>query len=57
MGFVLRWPNEASLLDAGLAGAREALGDEGFAAAWGQGTVLDEAEAVAYACAGRTEPE
>ncbi|GAC1366770.1 MAG: hypothetical protein NVSMB4_21300 [Acidimicrobiales bacterium] len=55
MGFVLRWPNEAGLLDAGLARAREVLGDDGFATSWDSGTILREAEAVAYACGLRTE--
>jgi predicted ATPase/DNA-binding CsgD family transcriptional regulator len=55
LGYVLRWPYEQKLLDADLAAARAALGDEEFDAAFEEGRALDEDAAVAYAQRARGE--
>jgi predicted ATPase/DNA-binding CsgD family transcriptional regulator len=55
LGYVLRWPFEQSLLDADLATARAALGDDAFTAAYTEGRGLDEDAAVAYASRARGE--
>jgi predicted ATPase/DNA-binding CsgD family transcriptional regulator len=55
MGYVLRWPYEQQLLDADLAAARTALGEDAFGAAWAEGLALDEAAAVAYTRRARGE--
>jgi hypothetical protein len=49
MGYVLRWPFVQRLLDADLAAARAALGQEVVVAAYSEGYGLDQDAAVAYA--------
>jgi ATP/maltotriose-dependent transcriptional regulator MalT len=54
LGYV-RFPVEQGPYDAAVARAREALGPDGFAAAWAEGAKLSTEEAIAYAARGRGE--
>ena len=54
LGYV-RFPVEQEPYDAAVARAKEALGPEGFAATWAEGTKLSVEEAIAYAGRGRGE--
>jgi len=55
MGYVLRWPYEATLREADFAAARTSIGDDTFNAAFADGHRLDEDAAVAYAQRARGE--